>query len=50
MSPFVLFLIFGGYTAAYWGANLARHKSAVPFMYATFKIGPSTYPQLGSTS
>lgn len=50
MSPFVLFLIFGGYAAAYWGANLARHQNASPFMYAAFKIGPSTYPQLATTS
>lgn len=49
MSPFVLILIFGGYTAAYWGSTLARHSGAQPFMYAAFKIGPSTYPQLATT-
>lgn len=49
MSPFALFLIFGGYCAAYWGVNLARHKGAAPVMYTAFKIGPSSYPQLGTS-
>jgi len=48
MSPLLLFLIFGGYAAAYWGFNLAQHTpKAGPVLYQAAKIGTATYAQLG---